>query len=200
MFYEQCLGRVEVARIQKEQTVQCQKQIMWLQVSLLAHQAETAAKLELEIPTWDTKLELYCTESSRSTGGGSHPWQQGNSCAPERLSRRWKIRFQAEGEAVKVHCSPLRSLSWSQLLTMPCCPCLLPPAAAALGCSSAASCTYCLAVPGQPPACRGWEQQGLARVSRDSVPKPGTHRHRLAEERQEDPGRAFLCHSGRSPW
>lgn len=59
IFYEWCWGMVEVARMWEEQRVQCQKQIMWLQVSLLAQRAKSAAKLQLQIPAWDFKLETF---------------------------------------------------------------------------------------------------------------------------------------------
>lgn len=73
IFYEWCLGTVEVARMWKEQTVQCQKQIMWLQVSLLAHCSKSAASLQLEIPTWDIKLEtVLCWKQWGGRGTAIH--------------------------------------------------------------------------------------------------------------------------------
>lgn len=63
LYFEWCLGTVEVARIWKEQIVQCQKQIVWLQVSLLALEVQPAYswKFPLETLSW----ELFCPERSR---------------------------------------------------------------------------------------------------------------------------------------
>lgn len=168
MFYEWCLGTAEVARMWKEQTVQCQEQIMWLQVSLLARRTKGAAKLRLEIPTEDIKLETVLCWKQRGVGETAiRLLQQGNSCALKTVSRSRKIRFQEEGEAAKlprdfaaVHWKP-----WVGASSWPCRPAApasrLPPAAAALPFRhpSPAGCARCSAASGQPPACRGQSQR-----------------------------------------
>lgn len=148
MFYERCLGTVEVARMWKEQTVQCQEQIMWLRVSLLARHTKSAARLQLEIPTRDIKLETVLHRKQWGRGGRQPPTTAEKlPCSQEGFK---KMENQISGwrskGTLKLHCSPLKTLSWSQLLTMLLC----HAACACLQASSGSNCSLIWA----PQSCR----------------------------------------------
>lgn len=108
---------------------------MWLQVSLLARRTKSAAKLRLEIPTRDIKLETVLPWKQRGRGGIQAPATAGKPpCSQEAFKKAenqilgW--RWSSKGTS-RLHCSPLKTLRWSQLLTVWLCTaaraCLQPP-------------------------------------------------------------------------
>lgn len=107
LYFEWCLGTVEVSRTRKEQIVQCQKQIVWLQVSLFVLEVQPAS-LQLEIPTWDIKLRTVLPSK-----------QQGGMETAVQLSRSHegfrKSGFRRSSTTIsRLHSHPLKMLSLSQ--------------------------------------------------------------------------------------
>lgn len=204
MFYEWCLGTVEVARMWKEQTVQCQKQIMWLQVSLLAHHAESATRLRLEIPTRNIKLEIVLCWKQQGRGGTQPSTtagillcsQEGFKKAENQISR-WK--WSSKGTS-RHDCSPLKTLSWGQLLTVLCCLCCphLPPGFPRQQLLSNSDTPVPPAVPTALLPLRshwhtgdGHSSTWSDKISGNLLPKPDSHRHMPTEESQKCPGMRF---------
>lgn len=212
MFYEWCLGTVEVARMWKEQTVQCQKQIMWLQVSLLAHHAESATRLRLEIPTRNIKLEIVLCWKQQGRGGTtaihysrdtpvfSRGFQEGRKSdfgmkvKQQRYLKTWlqSTENPESGPAIDHAALPVLPTPASRL----------PLAAVALPFwhPSPTSCAHCPAASAQPLPHRGWSQQHPVRQNQWELAAEAWFTQAYAHRRKPKmPRDAFFCRTNSCP-
>ena len=180
---------------------------MWLQVSLLARRTKSAAKLQLEIPTRDIKLETFALRTAGVSGETAIHYSRETPVFSRGFQEGGKSDFGMKVKQQRYLKSSLQSTEHLELepaidrATLPRCPCLpprLPPAAAALpfGHPSPAGCARCPTTSGQPPARRGRSQRGPVRQSQWGLAAEARFTQAHAGGRKpKRPREGFFCRS-----